>query len=193
MGYVIRRGCEDVQSWVRHDLKYQAGLDAIVAPVVMHGTTVGYQARFIEPKDPKFRMKTSTDLPRDRVLLGYDPARELNAVIVVEGIFDWLKTDCPHLGVGSVATMGKVLNLGQIELLKRLPAQKLYIGLDRDAFDLLPSLYRELCAHKEVFRILPPEHRKDFGECSTAEVEFSLTQAVSVGPTKLGRLELSLA
>ena len=177
ISYLIQRGCTDESIWIRWDLKYHAGLDAVVAPISMFGTKIGYQARFITPRDPKFRMKTSPGLPRDRALMNYDTAYKMNSVIVVEGIFDCLKTDLQKHGYGSIATMGKVISKGQIDLMNAMPAKTIYLALDRDAHDLIPELYSALKGTKEIFRLLPPKDRKDFGECSEEEVLQALETA----------------
>jgi len=168
--YLSKRGVTDPSVWKRHNLKYQAGLDAIIAPVTMFGTHIGYQARFIQPKNKNFRMKTSDGLPRERALLNYDSASLMDSVIIVEGIFDCLKTDLQSEGIGSIATMGKVLSEGQIKLIQNMPARKIYLALDRDAYDIVPEICSKLNKTKEVYRLLPPQHRKDFGDCTKEEI-----------------------
>lgn len=189
---VEKRQVSDPAIWVRHEMKYHAGMDAVVVPVRIHGTLIGYQARFIEPKSPMFRMRTSDGLPRERALMGYDQASEMESVIVVEGIYDMLKTDLFKHGIGSVATMGKVVNEGQIELIKKLPAKKIYLGLDRDAEEKVHELCASLAGFKEVHRILPPDHRKDFGECNETEVIQALGSARPSTPGMYTGMEVYL-
>lgn len=190
VGYLLSRGASNPEIWVRHGLLYQAGLDAIVAPVVMHGVPVGYQARFIEPKNPNFRMKSSDGLPRERALYNYDNASRKDCVLIVEGIFDCINSDVLP-GVGSCATMGKLVSRGQIELLKAGPWQRIYIGLDRDAAAQVRELETELCGERrEVFRVFPPPDKKDFGECTPEEVAAAIAQAQLCTKSQLGRLEV---
>jgi len=201
MSYLLKRGISKPSTWVRHGLRYQGGMNAIVAPVVMYGITVGYQARFIAPRDESFRMRTSDNLPRDRSVLNYDNAAKCDRVLVVEGIFDCLATDLPEHGLASIATMGKTINEGQIDLILNLPATRIYIGLDADAANATKSwgqalvspvmnLEARLCASKEVFRMVPPAGRKDFGECSTEEIVEAMENAEPCSASRLERLEV---
>jgi hypothetical protein len=169
---------------------YQSGLDAIVAPVKVNGTTFGYQARFIDPKNPNSRMKTSPGLPRERLVYNFDNAKQKRALLIVEGIFDCLNGDVlPEVGV--VATMGKQVSEGQKKLLSAGGWKTVYIGLDRDAGAQVRELEEYFCdGEREVFRVVPPSGKKDFGECTPQDVELAIAQAQVSTREKLGRLEL---
>lgn len=191
INYVISRGCTDPAVWVRHNLMYHAGMDGIVAPIYMYGTPVGFQTRFIDPKNPNFRMKTSDALPRDRVVYNLDNASKKRNLIVVEGIFDCLKSDTLQ-DFGSIATMGKTLNEGQINLIRNGPWEKVYIGLDRDAVEEVQQLAMQILEKKKTYRILPPDERKDFGECSPDEVQCAIELALECSTDPSARLEIYL-
>lgn len=189
--YLIKRGITDPAAWVRHQIKYHAGMRAVVVPVIMFGIEIGYQARFIEPVNPKFRMRTSSGLPRDKALMGFDQAQNAQAVVVAEGIFDFLKADRCQEDVAAIATMGKVVTKRQIELIEGLPAKEIYLALDRDAADLIGEIAEGL-KNKEVFRLLPPDHRGDLGECQPEEIIEAIKSAPRIWPQKTSRIELDI-
>ena len=190
--YLLSRGADKPEIWVRHDLMYQAGRDGIVAPIKLHGIGLGYQCRYISPVDPKNRMKSSDDLPRARVIYNYDNARNEKRVILVEGLFDCLKVDMPGQ-YGGLATLGNEITEDQISLMLEAGWEEFYNGLDPDAYKEALELEQVLAKHMKVYRILPPKGRKDFGACSEQEVLDSLSRALEGDGTKTGRLEVFLS
>ena len=75
-------------------------------------------------------------------------------------------------------------------MLLETSAKEVYVGLDKDAADEVHDLAEALSPSKRVFRMMPPDHRKDFGECSEQEVLESIGQATEFSGYPSSRLEV---
>ncbi|ADG68903.1 DNA-directed DNA polymerase [Planctopirus limnophila DSM 3776] len=141
---------------------------------------VGWQARAIEQSDqPKYL--TATGFRKSLHLYGMPGVTDRSEIVVVEGV-----TDAWRIGRNAVALLGKSASQTQLDLLVDLAskASAVLVALDRDAetdaMELIGRLQRQLslrAVSKRVLRCLPPDGRKDFGECRPEEVEHALRQA----------------
>lgn len=88
------------------------------------------------------------------VLLGYDRARSLKHIVIVEGPIDAIK-----VGDGAVALLGKVLTPAKLDRLMRTRAQRFTVYLDRgkEEREAALKMAAELSAFGEVFIATPPE------------------------------------
>lgn len=188
--YMFKRGATDPNAWVRFDVRYNALMDGVVFPVYSDGVCVGYQTRFINPKQGQAKAQTMPGMPTARVMLNYDNARKLKNLIVVEGPFDCIKTDLVAPDTASVSTFGKRMSADHIRMVAESSAENVYLGQDPDAWKDLQPYWMELAKKKNVFRIFPPNGRKDFGECSTEEIKQALGDAQRCFEDHLGRLEV---
>lgn len=187
--YLRSRGITDKALIKRHDIRYSATMHAVVFIIKdQHGVPVGTQARFINPLNPNLRMITSEGLEKGKVLYNYRASDCEDAVITTEGPFDCLKCDVP--GHTSVATLGKGISPHQIDMLLKCKAKRVYIALDRDAAKEASDLAMALVEHKLVYRMLPPEHRQDFGDCTQEEVLESIKLATPYSVDKTSNLEV---
>lgn len=173
--YLDSRG---IPLWVaiEYGLRYSASKKRIAFPVRRDGRLVGYQARVIVPHEwvdkatgvkmavPK--ILTSPDLDREHCLMFEHRLDGLTHCVLAEGPVDALKA---HLCGGNVATMGKSVSRGQLELLRRRGITRFYLAMDPDAATSTAKLVEEL-ADAETFQILPPPHREDLGASSFEEV-----------------------
>lgn len=181
--YLVKRGIEDEQSVHDFDLRYHAMMDAVVFPIKKDGAVYGWQARRIDPKDGELRM-ISHVFAKSKFLLNWDHARKYQKVVLVEGPFDCLHVDLKGYGYAGVASLGKGVSRDQIKLILDMPAKEIFIGLDPDAFEEVYEVVGRLGLGKKLFRVKPPEHRKDFGECTEEETLNALLTSQQVsGPS----------
>ena len=116
----------------------------VVAPIMMNGVRVGWQARLVgEPRYntiPKYY--TCPGMPKSQVLYNFDTARGEPYVIVVEGI-----TDVWRIGDQAVALLGKTLSRQQSRLLTDTwPGKPIIVMLDGEARQETDAIVAELVA-----------------------------------------------
>jgi hypothetical protein len=99
--------------------------------------------------------------------------------VLTEGPFDALKG---HLVGGNVASMGKDVSARQLDIIVRSGVRALYVGLDRDAAKEVGRIVRDLHGTLDLYRLLPPPHRDDLGECTMEEVAHQFHTAEPMGP-----------
>jgi hypothetical protein len=189
MAYMDKRGVTDPRKWERFGVMYHPAMDGVVFPVRKDGMLVGWQCRLIEPKG-NLRMVSSEGLPKAQILFNLDNTNGFNNIVLTEGPFDCVKADQTEIGFAAVASFGKGISEAQIEMLLNSQAENIYLGLDRDAVREVEMLSAKMCSKKNVFRVLPPDHRKDLGECTDAEVQAALMSAERCYREKTARLEL---
>lgn len=175
--YLLKRNL-DIDMCQEYDIRYCPSERRIVFPVKHEGNIYGWQNRTIleNPSVPK--MLSSTNLPKNRTLMFMDRLKGLGYAILTEGPIDALK--CHLIGGGNVATMGKQVSDGQIQLLLDHGIKKLYLALDPDAYmemDLLCNKWRHIF---ELFLMHP--HKKDIGEMDYEEVLELFKHAPKIEP-----------
>ena len=178
VAYLASRGVKNPAIILRYDLRYQSGMNAVVFPIRRDGVLYGWQARKIAPLPNELRLLTSVGLKKSRFLLNWDHAKTFDDLILVEGPFDCLKVDVP--GFGAVASLGKGVSLSQIKMILDASFSRIYLGLDPDAFAEVYEIVSRFGLRKRIFRVLPPEGRGDFGECSEPEVLRAIDSAREV-------------
>jgi DNA primase len=166
MEYLLRRGLTPEQL-IKYDFRYSNTMQRAIVPVRWNGNLVGWQGRDITG-GAELRYRSSENFPKANILFGYeflDTSKDY--VIISEGIFDSLKME--FLG-NSLCAFGKDVTPAQIQLIKELPIDRVYLALDPDAFNVLDDLYSAL-RPLAVYYMVPPVGRKDFGECNVTEIE----------------------
>jgi hypothetical protein len=173
--YLLTR---EVPLWMatEYGLRYSPSKRRVAFPVRRDGRLVGYQARIIVPHEwvdkatgvkmavPK--ILTSKDLDREHCLMFEHRLEGLTHCVLSEGPVDAIKA---HLCGGNVATMGKSVSRGQLELLRRRGITRFYLAMDPDAAASTAKLVEEL-ADTETYQVLPPPHREDLGASTFEEV-----------------------
>jgi DNA primase len=148
--------------WAEYGIVYWPSKRRVVFPVIMDGEVYGYQARTVlagvQPK-----ILTSTGLKRERVLMFADRIQEGGHAVLCEGPVDAVK--CSQMG-GNVATMGKHVSDGQIDILRKKKVRRVYLALDPDAAEEMQILVKKLKPDFEVYQIQVPAPYKDLGEMS---------------------------
>lgn len=182
MDYLYKRGVTNINLLNKFDVRYNAGMDAVVFPILSLSESMGYllgwQARKIEPKENEPKVITMPGFDKSKFLLNYlNSSCFKEKVILVEGPFDCIHADVIN-GFGAVASLGKHVSQDQIEMLLNSDVKEIYIGLDNDAAEQVYEVVNQLGLHKKCFRIKPPEHRGDFGECTPEEMKESLDNAL---------------
>ena len=161
----------------QYGIVYWPSEGRIIFPVSQHGRLLGWQARSVKETSgydedsgviwsvPK--ILTTPGLKRDRVFMFGDRISSSH-VVLTEGPMDALKA---HLCGGNVAAMGKAVAKQQLELLKHAGVQKLYLGLDPDAFVESGHILSQMADHMEVYDLRPPANYSDLGEMPLTEVK----------------------
>ncbi len=178
--YLASRGIVNGRLIVDYDLRYNAAMDAIVFPIIKDGKNYGWQARRVDPKENELRLISQQSFLKSKFLLNYDRAKKYKRIVVVEGPFDCLHCEDYEKGITGVASLGKNISSDQIKLILDLPSPQIYLGLDPDASEEVYEVVRRIGLGKSLYRIWPPRHRKDFGECTREEMLESVLSAVPV-------------
>lgn len=174
MEYLRSRGvCENLID--DYEIRFHTPMNAVVFPVFMDGSTYGWQARRIAPKEGEIRLISAKGFKKANFLLNYDIAKEKKDIILTEGPFDCLHTDVDDYG--AVCSFGKLVSFKQIKLILDSKAENVYLGLDSDAARQVYQILKKIGEDKRVFRMRPPEHREDFGEATPDEVREAIRTA----------------
>lgn len=175
MQYLEKRNITDIEIIKSFDLRWHEEMQSVVFPIKLNGFIYGWQARKIDPKPDEPRLLTKTGMNKALFLLNYDKVLNKESVVIVEGPFDCIKVQ--QAGIDAVCSFGKETSKNQIELLIKADIKNIYVGLDPDAYKEAMNLIEVISEEKNVFRMLPPEHRKDFGECTSEEISESFNTA----------------
>lgn len=148
----------------------------VIFPAFIHDILVGYQSRAVFPtewtdrvtgeKKSCAKILTSIGLERDKTVMFYNRLKGSRHAVLCEGPVDALKA---HLCGGNVATMGKIVTKGQLNLLRCQGIEKVYLALDPDAALEATRIAREL-GDLELYVLEPPPGYKDLGDMSMEAV-----------------------
>ena len=153
------------------DIRYQPSTRRVLFPVKMNGKLYGWQGRAIY--ETNLKILTSEGLRREYMLMFHDNLIGSPHAVICEGPVDALKAS---LCGGNVATMGKAVSAPQLALIRAQGIRKVYLALDPDAADEIRRLAEEL-GDLETYLLLPPEGKKDLGECTFEQVYYQFTKA----------------
>lgn len=157
------------------NIKYNPRTKSVVFPVYKNRELVGYQERSVDPNCPKQYAKKTLKGFEKKFYLMFEDTIDTQSVILCEGPVDAIKFD--KTGCGYVATMGKSVSDSQMNRLKELGIQKVYLALDTNAYKETESLIRKYAGDFELFTLSVPNHREDFGACTFEECVLAFKQA----------------
>lgn len=165
--YLINRGLTiDVK---KYSVMYSPSARRVIFPVIMNNKLYGWQGRAID-KDNQLRMYNLKGEWQSKTLMFYDNIKGKDYAILTEGAIDALKFEKAG---NFVAAMGKnSITNAKLELIRDAGIRKLYLGLDRDALDLVQDIKKRVDSLRsgiKCFIIEVPEHRDDFGDCTYDE------------------------
>lgn len=171
-----------------YDIRYQPKTLRVFFPIKHLGKWVGWQGRlttstdFVDPetgqKAELLKAVTSRNLKRSEVLM-FSERITGDTAVLCEGPVDAIKAD---LCGGNVATLGKKVSEGQLNLLRYCGVKKLYLALDPDAYKESQEIVRKMSTEMEVYDMRPPRGVKDLGEMTMEEVFALQKRAQRVSP-----------
>lgn len=174
---------------MEYGIRFWPAKQRVVFPVQHQGNLYGWQERLISNDKPYWdprrnrlveplKVITSLDLARDRTLMFMDRLDGSRHCILTEGPVDALKA---HLCGGNTASMGKAVTMAQLQLIRNSGVEKLYLGLDPDAY-LEINRIRKIMTDVVLFDLRPPAPFKDLGEMSMEAVEHLFKSAPELHP-----------
>ena len=179
--YLNNRGIsKDVAK--KYKILYSPVMRRVLFPVIIGKTLYGWQGRAIDKVDKGSRMHNMKGDWRSRTLMFYENIVDKKFAIIAEGPIDAMKFE----QVGHfVATMGKEISNDQLELLRKSKIEKIYLALDRDAFDKIERIRNNVTnamngKTMKCYIIEVPEHRGDFGECTFDECKKAFQSAKEI-------------
>ena len=189
--YMMGRGIPAALA-MEYGVRYHPAKTSVVFPVQSQGVLYGWQSRLVENDKPywdEHRKKmvrplkavTSTDLKRDQVLMFADRLNGSRHCILGEGPFDALKA---HLCGGNVASLGKAVAKQQLELIRNAGVEKLYLGLDPDAYLEIERI-RKMKLDMVLYDFRPPAAFKDLGEMTLEAVKAHFDNAPILNPAHI--------
>jgi len=172
-----------------YGVRYCPPKTSVVFPVQSQGGLYGWQTRLVENDKPYWderrrkmiqplKAVTSTDLKRDLVLMFADRLNGSRHCVLGEGPFDALKA---HLCGGNVATLGKAVSKAQLELIRNAGINRLYLGLDPDAYLEVNRIRKEM-RDVVLYDLRPPAPFKDLGEMPLEAVKVLFDSAPVLNP-----------
>lgn len=185
LDYLANRG-------IPNDIAFEYGIgfdpaeQRVLIPVVVDGELRGWQGRYIHQTDFVRNGKT-VRIPKvmtvgklgKECFMFQDRLKGRTTAVLTEGPFDALK--CHYLG-GNVASMGKDVSPRQLDILVRSGIKTLYVGLDWDADRPVGGIVKALHGLVKLYRLVPPKHRDDLGDCTFEEVIEQAALAPEMGP-----------
>jgi len=168
----------------KYGIMYAFGARRVIFPVIMDNKIYGYQGRAIDPVDKKDRMRNLPGEWKSKTLMFRDNLVGSEHIIIAEGPISALKFE--QVG-GFVATMGKLVSLDQMQMIKNSGVKKVYMALDRDAADNTKKLrdYFLIENNMPCYLIEVPDHRDDFGDCTFEECAAAFKDARLVARDEL--------
>jgi len=186
LSYLAQRGfyADTVQ---RFDLRFcvrsaefPSAAGRIIAPIVMHGTMIGWQGRSIGDGTYGPKYYTKPQFPKRMALYNLDAARGRSFGVVFEGI-----TDVWRLPGYGMALLGKTMSLQQQVLLREAfpEAQPIILCLDPETWDNCAMKIHEMIQGwpNPIVRVKLPDG------CDPADMDHAsllnaiLTQSAAVG------------
>ena len=159
-----------------YDLRYNPEQRRVYFPVGSRGKLFGWQGRLVVPVETyevngelrqTLKILSSQDIQREKRLMFLDRLEGVEHAVLCEGPVDALKA---HYCKGNVATMGKAVSRGQIQLLRSTGRKRLYLALDPDAADETQRLVDELGGEMELYEMTPKNDELDLGAMPFEEV-----------------------
>ncbi len=202
--YLAGRGIDLAMAQEYH-LRYCPVERRVIFPVELGDRLVGWQKRLVMPtkhwneEQERYiegaKMLSSKDIPTANVVMFANRLRDSKHVVVCEGPIDAIKA---HLCGGNIATMGKAIGLGQVDVLRHPEMldqrtigafqnggiERIYLALDPDAARETARLVREF-SDMEVYLMHPPKGKHDLGEMDYQEVYELFLGAKRVGAGNL--------
>ncbi len=200
--YLLGRGI-GLSVAMEYGLRYCPVKRRVIFPVELGDRLVGWQERIItnpkhwDEEGEKYiiaaKMLSSKDIPTSHVVMFANRMKGLKHVVVCEGPIDAMKA---HLCGGNIATMGKAIGKGQIDVIRNPELilsqqmigtmrnsgiERVYLALDGDAARETSRLVREF-SDMECFVMQPPRNKHDLGEMDYQEVYDLFKNARRVGP-----------
>lgn len=161
----------------KYKIYYSPSMRRVIFPVIINGNIEGWQGRAIDNVDKAYRMYNMPGRWRDSTVMFFDNLKKSQHAIIAEGAISALKFD---LAGGFVATMGKAISDKQLELIANSGVSKVYLALDRDAFDKVDDYrlkLKKMNHNLKIYKIPIPKNRDDFGDCSYSECLESFNSA----------------
>ena len=173
--YLKKRGVS-IEIAEHYDVRYDIEQRRVVFPVKNGDYWVGWQGRWIgdpDSIDAPRRIDTRGQINGKYIMFDHR-LKGIKHAIITEGPFDAIKC---HLCGGNTATMGKTLSDQQVKIYKNSDIDRLYVGLDNDAFIENENILRQLDGYMEVYRLKTPPGREDLGASTFEEVKQSFEQS----------------
>lgn len=164
--YILKRGVSLTVAEI-YNIKYDPEKKQVIFLVMDGDKIIGYQGRSVDPNCPKAESKyTSPGFQKSKNFIFQSNVRG-DSVIIAEGPFSAIKF--AKTGVSFVASMGKNISSGQIEKLKSLDIKRIYLALDPDAVKEMNSFLTKYRSLFEIYYIVTPQNKEDFGACTFDE------------------------
>lgn len=186
VAYLAKRNIS-LEVAIEYGIGFHPGDQRVLFPVVVEGVLRGWQGRYIHSTEQVGDGGRIIRIPKvmtvgklgKELFMFQDRLKGSPHAVLTEGPFDALKC---HLVGGAVASMGKDVSTRQIDILVRSGVKCLYIGLDRDADKPVGHIVKTLFGVMKLYRLLPPPHRDDLGDCTMEEVAEQFWSAEELGP-----------
>lgn len=173
-----------------YDLRWRPSERRVLIPVVVDGLLRGWQGRYIDRPEWEREDGTKVIVPKilstegltgGGALMFQDRLRGSNHAVLTEGPFDALKA---HLCGGNIASMGKAINTKQLDVLRSSGIERLYVAFDPDAGEEFSRVAFEM-SHLDTYLMVPPDGKKDFGDCTLEETFEAYKKAERLKPSRL--------
>lgn len=188
--YLSSRGVDEnmIQRWhIGSTHLFTALQGYCIMPILDNDAIRGWVARWASPHVPndRLRYRNSSGTEFAQLLYGYDDIHEgqTHSVILTEGVFDKYAIDRALQlynsdDVKCVSTFGKKISDIQLQKLRQKGVQRLVFSWDIDAVKEIRSYGAYASSYFNVDVAIT--HKKDFGDCSVAEVLQAFSNMISI-------------
>ena len=158
--YLKSRGI-DYDIAKQYNIKYCPTQRRVIFPAEYDGKLYGWQGRWIIPGEPRMINSKSEESWRSQVLMFMDRMKGSPHCVLAEGPVDAIAA---HLCGGNVCTMGKQVSPMQLNVIRRMGVEKVYLALDPDAAESTQKIIKDLTKDLKCYLMTIPDAYKDIGE-----------------------------
>lgn len=194
--YLAGRGVP-LEVATQYGIGWSAEEQRVLFPIAVGGLLRGWQGRYIHPTESITTQGRVIRIPKAKTtgkvggkcFMFQDRLLVSEHAIWTEGPLDCIKC---HLLGGNVAGMGKAITQQHLDIILRSGSKKLYIGLDRDAYKEVGRIVEQMSGKMAVYRLLPPDHRDDLGDCTMEEMVEQFRIAQPLGPAHCYQIHIDM-
>lgn len=164
--YLESRGI-DLDLANKYHITYCPEQRRVIFPAEFEGNLYGWQGRWVIDGEPRMINSKSEDGWRAKILMFMDRLKGSKHCVLCEGPIDAIKAD---LCGANICTMGKLVSPFQLNIIRRMGIEDVYIALDPDAAEETQKIVKDLTKDLKCYLMEVPSNFKDIGQMEPKDV-----------------------